>query len=377
MAQIRLKYLSTDTDRHGNRRHYLRRPGHPKVRLPGEPGSPAFMAAYFAAMEGKGTAPKPARRAGSDSLLGLCQAYFASAEFSRLAAETRRARRGELERLCSETVSRADATPIGTLPFAGMTRHSVRALRDRIADRPEAANHRLKALSALFAWAIATDRASDNPAAGIPKIRTGSTGHHTWTRAEIAAFEARWPVGSKARLALALLLYTGQRISDVARLGPQHVSEGRIRIVQRKNRARAPVTVEIPVLEPLAQILAATPTGHLSFLVTAHGTPFSVKGLGNKMREWCDAAGLKHCSAHGLRKAGATLAAEGGATPHQLMAIFGWRTLKQADHYTRAASARQLAAAGLAILSAQTPNGTVPPSARVADGETKRAKKRL
>jgi hypothetical protein len=33
----------------------------------------------------------------------------------------------------------------------------------------------------------------------------------------------------------------------------------------------------------------------------------------------------------GLRKAGATVAAENGATPHQLMAIFGWNTLAQAE----------------------------------------------
>ena len=34
---------------------------------------------------------------------------------------------------------------------------------------------------------------------------------HTWTEEEIAAFEARWHERSKQRLAVALLLYTGQR----------------------------------------------------------------------------------------------------------------------------------------------------------------------
>jgi len=89
-----------------------------------------------------------------------------------------------------------------------------------------------------------------------------------------------------------------------------------------------PVKLELPVLAVLQKIIDASPCGHLTFLVTEFGKPFTAKGFGSKFRAWCDEAELPHCTAHGLRKAGAVIAAENGATPHQLMSIFGWRTLR-------------------------------------------------
>jgi hypothetical protein len=51
-------------------------------------------------------------------------------------------------------------------------------------------------------------------------------GFHSWTREEVEQFEARHLIGTKARLAMALLLYTGQRRSDVVLFGRQHVRDG-------------------------------------------------------------------------------------------------------------------------------------------------------
>jgi hypothetical protein len=84
------------------------------------------------------------------------------------------------------------------------------------------------------------------------------------------------------------------------------------------------VDVNIPVLPNLLDELTYVPAGRLTFLVTEYGKPFSDKGLGNKRRQWCDEARLFHCSAHGLRKAGASIAAENGATSDHLKAIFGY-----------------------------------------------------
>jgi integrase len=64
-------------------------------------------------------------------------------------------------------------------------------------------------------------RAGD-PARDIEYIKRKSAGFRTWSEDEIATFEAHHPVGSKTRLALALLLYTAQRRSDVVRMGRQH-----------------------------------------------------------------------------------------------------------------------------------------------------------
>jgi len=235
----------------------------------------------------------------------------------------------------------------------------VRQLRDEKADRPEAANARVKALRQLFAWAIDVGLANHNPARDVPYIRTGSEGFHTWTVEEVRQFEARHPVGTKANLALKLLLLAGVRRSDAVRMGPQMEQNGWIRFIETKGRSRRTKNREIPILPELRAAIDAAPSGHLTYLVTAFGKPFTANGFGNWFRKRCDEAGLFHCSAHGLRKAGATIAAENGATEHQLMAIYGWESPKQAALYTRKADRKRLAGAAMHLLM---PAESVPPA---------------
>jgi len=115
-------------------------------------------------------------------------------------------------------------------------------------------------------------------------------------------------------------------------------------MVPRKTRHKRRDISEKPVLSQFAQIIARSPTGDLTFLVTEHGKPFTAAGFGNWFRDRCDEAGLSECSAHGLRKAGATIAAENGATDRQLMALYDWSSEKQANVYTAAANRKRLAA---------------------------------
>jgi integrase len=138
-------------------------------------------------------------------------------------------------------------------------------------------------------------------------------------------------------------MYTGVRRSDVVRLGRQHIRAGWFKIAVQKNRKRKPITIDLPVLPALQEIIAASPVGDLTFLVTEFGRPFTANGFGNWFRRRCKEAGLVQCSAHGLRKAGAARAAENGATTHELMAIFGWQTVKEAERYTQAAQRKRLA----------------------------------
>jgi integrase len=123
-----------------------------------------------------------------------------------------------------------------------------------------------------------------------------------------------------------------------------------IAFTQHKNRNKSPVTLTIRVLPELEHLLAEGPTGALSFLETQFGKPFTANGFGDWFRRRCNEAGLPHCSAHGLRKAGATIAADNGATAHQLMAIFGWTTLKQAELYTKKADQKRLAGVATRLL---------------------------
>lgn len=344
-GSFRLKYIVEDTDRHGNVRVYLRKPGHPKVRLTSETGTQEFLDEYRAALTGNTKQPASLpldRRGNKGTFKWLCEQYFASAEFKRLSPRTQYVRRRILDGVCEKD---------GSKPYALMEPRHVRKMRDDKAETPEAANGIIKALRQIFGFAVEYELATRNPARDVPYIRSASEGFHSWSMDEVAQFEKHHELGSKARLALALLLYTGQRRSDVVLLGPQHIKDGWLTLTQQKNRNRKPVTLSIPVLPELRAILDATPTGNLAFLVTAFGKPFTSNGFGNWFRKQCDAAGLKNCSAHGLRKAGAAAAAENGATERQLMAIFGWSTMKEASRYTRAARQKVLAGAGMKHLS--------------------------
>jgi integrase len=126
--------------------------------------------------------------------------------------------------------------------------------------------------------------------------------------------------------------------------------ERRFRLKPRKTAKSSGIEVDMVILPPLADAIDSLPKTQLTFLIGAKGKPYSEKILGYKMREWCDAAGLKHCSAHGLRKAFATITSEGSATTPQLMAAMGWTNSRQADVYTRAADRRKLADQGAKYL---------------------------
>ena len=119
---------------------------------------------------------------------------------------------------------------------------------------------------------------------------------------------------------------------------------------QFKNRNRRPVTLDLPILPELQAAIDTAPSGNLTFLVSAHGQPFTSAGFGNRMRKWCDAAGLKECTAHGLRKAGACIAAENGATEAQLMAIFGWSDPDIAALYTKKERQKRIAGDAMGLL---------------------------
>jgi integrase len=280
--------------------------------------------------------------------------YLGSPEFKRLDVKTRTSRERLLNTICAQPIAPgSNGAPIGSLPFAELTAKHIRRLRDRKSETPEAANDWLKSLKAVFKWAAELEHCDYNPAKEVPKFKSSGQGFHTWTQDEVRQFEQVYAIGTTPRLALALLLYTGQRRSDVVLFGPQHVRGGWLRFTQQKNRLRKPVTLEIPVLPVLAETIAATQSGHLTFLVTQYGKPFTVSGFGTRFRKWAIAAGLPRCTPHGLRKAGAVQAAENGATASQLMAIYGWSDIKQAERYTKAADQKRLAGDSMHLIGLQ------------------------
>jgi integrase/recombinase XerD len=339
--KIRLKYLVEDVDRHGNVRCYVRMPGRPKARIKERFGTDEFMAAYNAATANTGNRQRQARAAQHGSFRHLCQQYYASATFKGLDGSTQSWRRRALDLICEKNADK---------PVAMMSSRHVRKLRDELADTPGAANNRLKALKALFAWATEEEEANHDPTVGVKKIPYVTNGHHSWTPGEIEQYNTRHPLGTKPRLAVDMLRFTTGRREDAVRLGPQHIRDGRVRFTQAKNEHRNPIEIDIPLHPDLKASIAATKTGSVTFLVTEYGKPYTPAGFGNAMRDWCDQANLRHCSAHGLRKATPTQLAEKGATPHELMAVTGHRSLEEVERYTRAAEKKKLADSAMAKL---------------------------
>ena len=340
--KARLRYLVEDTDRHGNLRFYVRIPGSPKIRIRATPDTPEFFSAYQAAIAGNVERPRQRTNTPTVGSFGrLCLDYYASSTFKLLDPSTQSWRRRYLDAICEKE---------GDKRFALMEGRHIRRLRDERADKPGAANVRLKALKALFAWATEEELAEHNPTQGVKKLHYATHEHHTWTVEEIEQFKRRHPLGTKPRLAMDILRFTTGRREDAVRLGHQHLRNGRIQFRQAKNEHRHPIDIDIPAHQALIASIEATPSGNLTFLVTQFGRPFTPAGFGQRFRDWCDQADLHHCSAHGLRKATPTQMAENGATPHELMAITGHQTLEEVERYTRQARRRGLADSAMAKL---------------------------
>src|SRR5262249_10506049 len=141
-------------------------------------------------------------------------------------------RRNIIEKFCRET-DKAGHTH-GDKRAATLKREHIVKLMAARADKPESANGLRKALRAMMTHAVEIGLRAEDPTCDVKAIRARSDGFHSWTEEEIAQFEERHPVGSRARLALALLLYTGQRRSDVVRMGRQHLRSGILEQRQRK-----------------------------------------------------------------------------------------------------------------------------------------------
>ena len=350
-----LPYLESDKDRHGNPRVYVRRNGK-RIRIRERQGTAAFAKAYSDAVESleqrrqsNVVTALPTHPTGSLGWLGA--KYFASKELGKLAKDSQRARRNCLEECFGEPFSDTDPDPMGNCPLKYLSAQKVRRLVEMRSDERGAAANRRKHLSALCTWGVDHDHLTGNPARDVKPVKGTKGGYYTWTVADVEQFLAYHGTGTKARLALALLLFTGSRRQDMVTFGKQHVRNGWIRYVPKKTLYKRRDVSQKPFLPVLADIVAASPCGSMTFLETGQGKPFTAAGFGNWFRDRCDDAGLSLCSAHGLKKAGATLAAENGATASQLMAMFDWSTISQAEVYTRAADRKRMAGDAMALIN--------------------------
>lgn len=329
MPRPHLPHLHRERKR-GRNVFYVRRGHGPRYRLLSAYGSDAFKAEYDDALAGR----KPQRgHAVAGTLQWLWDAYRKTDAWLALAPATKRQR----ENIMLHVIKGA-----GAEPFGAIKQDHIMAGLDRRVGTPSAARNFLDTMRGLFQWAKSRRHVRSDPTADVkPPKRRRSSGFAPWTREDVTAYQARWPLGTRQRVWLDVLLYTGLRRGDAARIGPRHVENGVLTIATEKSGEM--ILVTLPVLDVLQASLEAGPTGPETWIVHAGGKPFVKEAFGNAFSEAARAAGIEK-SAHGVRKIAATIAAENGATEAELDAVFGWTGGRMAALYTKTANRAKLGA---------------------------------
>jgi enterobacteria phage integrase len=336
----RLKYHNAFVDHDGVLRHYFRRRGK-RTTLRGPFGSDDFWQDYNACLGKVPAIPAKRSPARPGSFAALAALYFASPRYRNLAASSR---------VNYKRVINGFLVEHGHGLVNQFKREHIDIIIGAMADRPGAGIVLLKRIRTLVNYAVVLKWIPHDPTAGATSY--SSKEFHTWTEAELAKFEAHWPSGSKQRLGFSLLLYTGQRGSDVHLMARTDIDGDTIEVTQEKtNQEESDEKLVIPIHPKLQAELAGAKGGHVVILTTAWGKPFSVKGFGQFMSAAIQAAGLPaKCKAHGLRKAAARRLAEIGCSAKQIQAITGHKSLSELERYVSKADQVRLARQAMDML---------------------------
>jgi enterobacteria phage integrase len=341
MTSLKLRYVNEYIDRTGTLRRYFRKQRRNLGPLPGAVGSEEFNAAYAAYLAGQPAAIKAAPLL-ADSLARLIVDFYGDGMFTKRKPSTRQLYRYVLEPVVKDHGHRS--VKLMTSDHAEKIIHKIGERRPGMANLTRAVMRRVMHL------AVKRKLRNDNPFVGVEPYKGGE--HHTWTDGELRQFEAKWRLGSRQRLAYALLLYTGQRVGDVAKMNRADVSAGLIHVVQQKTGTE----LFVPIHVELERALKACPAKGLTLIGDAAGRPIKRATLSKLMRDAIRDAGLPpRCVSHGLRKANQRLIAEHGGTGKELASLAGHKTLKETERYTRAADQVKLAREAIGKL--KVPNG--------------------
>jgi integrase len=340
-------HVSMFKDRHGKKRYRFRRKGQSTYYFKHLPGTEEFRAELRACEAGIAAPPIEvgAGRAKPGTFDELLEHYYRSPDFLDPAPRTRNNYRRVLELWRARM---RKGVRYGEITVADLKARHIELMLAELLPHRTAANMLRKRLSALMRFGIRAGLANTNPVAVTRPFKIDGTGYHTWTEAEITAFQDRHSLATTARLAFDLMLWTGQRGGDARVLGPANIVGTRLELTQEKTKA----FVSLPVLPALAESLLAATIDGPTFIRNEYGRPFTEAGFGKKMRQWCDEAGLPECAAHGLRKAASRRFAEAGCTNQEIKAWTGHTTDAEIARYTAAADKRHLSdAAGVKLLA--------------------------
>ena len=315
-----------------------------RIRLPA-PNDPTFKAAYMAALTGG--APLPVPKVYEGTLQWLWDRYtIESAKWAGYSAATQKQQRLIMLKVLEKNARAA---------LTGFTQDVIQEGVDKRHETPAAAANFLKMMRGMFSWAKKMRLVTVDPTIGVEPPGYKTEGFPAWTVEDVVKFRSRHAIGTPERLAMELMLLAGLRRSDVVLVGRQHISGRVLSMDTAKTGAR--ITVELS--DDLLDIINKTPRRGLHLVSNARGKAFVKESFGNWFRERCTEAGVTK-SAHGLRKLSATLAAEGGAATHQLLAQYGWTNIATAEIYTKGVDRKRLGIEASRIVADQIGNIKIP-----------------
>jgi integrase len=331
MAMLRLRYVHSFVDKTGRVRYYFRYKGQ-RWSLPGLPGSTEFSIRYDQLLRECVQPPQDNVRFAAHTLGSVIETWLASEDFRLKAPNTKRQYRhivDQIKELCGRAL------------IADLGEEHVREIRSKFMPATFSADISVMLLSTL--WTFAKEhlamRLGPNPTTDIRKLHRQTWAHEPWTDQVMAKFEAEAKPKPNAQLAMLLLLYTGQRVGDVAGMKWSRYDGKGIEVCQQKTDA----LLWIPCHSRLKTTLDNTERKSEYILTTKLGSGYSAGSLGNMIMEATAQIGAKEYTAHGLRKNAAIALAEADCTVQQIMAITGHKTLKEAMNYTQRRDQRKLA----------------------------------
>ena len=261
MPRPRPPHLHRQVTQHGKTVWYVRIGKGPRVRIRAAFGTPEFDTEYQAAIAGLPARPTTSDDRATGTLAWLVERYRETTAWSSLSPASRRQRENILKHVLDSA---------GRQPIAKITTASIMAGRDR---RTAAQGRKfLDVMRGLFRWAVKARLVKADPTAGVDNPPAPqSEGFVPWSIEDIAAYEARWPIGTRQRVWLDVLVYTGLRRGDAVRLGRQHIRNGVATI--KTEKTDTPVT--LPILPVLLKTLEVGPCGDLTFIAGENGRPLT------------------------------------------------------------------------------------------------------
>ena len=342
------KNVSSFKDRHGKTRYRFRKVGCKDYYFHHPVGTEAFLRELW---QCRADIPRSGvtvqRRVRVGSVDDLVSRYLRSSDFKGEAQPiTLSKNRAIIERFrqkCGEHI-------VAKVTFEHLDRIIADA-RNKKTDKTGgkfAAQKLRKELKRLFGYAVKLGWLPSNPVDHIRPLKLRTDGHHSWTEEEIVQYQERWALGTHQRLALELVLWTGKRIGDAAKLGPHHIINNFLVTIDSKTQKPN----EIALSKQLQLALAAMGKPDKYLITWSHGRGYSEKSLSQTFSGWCTQAGLGHCSAHGLRKAITRRMAENSFTNSEMKSITQHSADAELAVYTRGVNQKELAAKSMAKLSA-------------------------